>query len=172
MPVFVELDVGLSDDVFVFLPRGQVERPWLVLRLTSFGAELLVCLLDFFEGNVVAGLELRVAAIDDAHVLNHATVTDLAIRRLDKPELVDTREARETRDESDVRTFRRLDRTDAPIVRRMDVAHFEPGALTRETARSKCRETAFVRDLREWIRLVHELRQLARAEELTHSGRP
>src|SRR5262249_45623202 len=133
--------------------------------------ELLICLLDFFERNVVAGLELCVTAIDDANVLNHATVTDLAIRGLDKPEFVDTREARETRDESDVRTFRLLDRTNTSVVRRVYVAHLEPSAFTRETARSKCRETAFVRDLRERIRLIHELRQLARAEELTHRSR-
>src|SRR5678815_1584316 len=152
-------------------PRGQVERPRLKLRLARLGAELLVRLVDLFLRNVIARLELRVAAIDDAHVFNDASIADLAIGRFDEPKLVDTREAREARDESDVRTFRSLNRTDTPVVRRMYVAHFEPGALSRETARSEGRQTTLVRDLRQRIRLVHELRQLARAEELTHRGR-
>src|ERR1041385_1142803 len=169
--MLVELDVGLSDDVLVFLPRGQVERPRLGLSPASFLAEFLVGLLELFLRNVIAWLELRVAAVDDAHVFNHATVADLAIRSLDEAKLVDAREAREARDESDVWTFRSLNRADASVVCRVHVAHFEPGALARETAWSKCRETALVRDLGERIRLVHELRQLARAEELTHRRR-
>src|SRR5678815_4595933 len=87
-------------------PRGQVERPRLKLRLARLGAELLVRLVDLFLRNVIARLELRVAAIDDAHVFNDASIAHLAIRRFDEPKLVDTREAREARDESDVRTFR------------------------------------------------------------------
>src|SRR6185295_8027459 len=77
----------------------------------------------------------------------------------------------EARDESDVRTFRSLDRTNTPVVCRVHVAYFEPGALTRKTARSECGQTALVRDLRQRVCLVHELRQLARAEELTHRRR-
>src|SRR6476469_268562 len=53
----------------------------------------------------------------------------------------------------------------------MHVAHFEARALARETARSKRRDAALVRDLGEWVRLVHELRQLRRAEELLARGR-
>src|SRR5258708_13252384 len=48
----------------------------------------------------------------------------------------------------------------------MNVADFEPGALPGETARPKGRETALVRDLGERIRLIHELRELRRSEEL------
>ena len=83
MAVFVEPDVGLSDNVLVFFPRRQVERPGLMIRAASFGAELLVSLLELFQWNVLAGLELRVAAIDDAHVFNHATIArpcDTALR--------------------------------------------------------------------------------------------
>src|SRR5678815_3370614 len=152
-------------------PRGQVERPRLKLRLARLGAELLVRLVDLFLRNVIARLELRVAAVDYAHVFDDASIADLSIRRFDEPKLVDTSEAREARDESDVRTFRSLNRTDTPVVRRVYVAYFEPGALTRETARSERRETTLVRDLRKRICLVHELRQLARAEELTHRRR-
>ena len=51
-------------------------------------------------------------------------------------------------------------------MRRVNVADFESGALTRQTARPKCRQTALVRDLRQRVGLVHELRQLRRSEEL------
>src|SRR5581483_5575474 len=43
---------------------------------------------------------------------------------------------------------------------------FESGALTRQAARPQGRQAPLVRDLRERVRLVHELRQLARPEEL------
>ena len=55
-------------------------------------------------------------------------------------------------------------------MRRVHVAHFEAGALARETARTKRRETPLVRDLRQRIGLIHELRQLRGAEELAHRG--
>ena len=48
----------------------------------------------------------------------------------------------------------------------MHVADFESGALARQTAWSKSRETPLVRDLRQRIGLIHELRKLARSEEL------
>ena len=55
-------------------------------------------------------------------------------------------------------------------MRRVNVADFESRALTRQTARPKCRETALVRDLRQRVGLVHELRQLRRSEELANRG--
>src|SRR6185369_11673997 len=169
--VFIELDVGLTNDVFVLFPRSEIERPRLVFSSPRICAELLVALLDLFERHVIARFELRVAAVDDANVLDDAAINYLAVRRFDKAKLVDARKARETRDESDVRTFRRLDRTDTSVVSWVYVADFESRALTRQTTRSEGRETAFVRDFRQRIRLVHELRQLARAEELAHRGR-
>ena len=62
---------------------------------------------------------------------------------------------------TDVRAFRRLDRTNAAVVRRMNVAHFEPGAIAAKDPWPKGRETAFVGQLGERVRLIHELRQLA-----------
>src|SRR6266849_1982167 len=50
----------------------------------------------------------------------------------------------------------------------MHVAHLETSALPRETAGAKRRETAFMADLREGIRLIHELRELAATEKLLH----
>ena len=90
--------------------------------------------------------------------------------RLDEPELVDPRVARQRRDQADVRAFRRLNRADAAVVRRVDVADLEAGALARQTAGPEGRETPLVRDLGERVGLVHELRQLRRPEELANRG--
>ena len=104
------------------------------------------------------------------HVVGDAAVLHLAVRRLDEAELVDARVARQRRDQADVRTFRRLNRADAAVVRRVDVADLEAGALARQTAWPERRETPLVRDLRERVGLVHELRQLRRPEELANRG--
>ena len=52
----------------------------------------------------------------------------------------------------------------------MHVSHFEAGALTGQTARAKGRNTALMRDFGQRVRLVHELRELARAKELADRG--
>ena len=46
----------------------------------------------------------------------HAPLFDLAIRRFDETEIVDPREGRQRRNQTDVRTFRSFHRTDASIV--------------------------------------------------------
>ncbi len=74
------------------------------------------------------------------------------------------------RDEADVRAFRRLNRADAAVVGRVHVADFEAGALTGQTTGPKGRQAALVRDLRERVGLVHELRELRGAEELADRG--
>ncbi len=106
------------------------------------------------------------------HLVGDAAVLHLAIGRFDEAVFVDAREGRERIDQPDIRPFRRLDRTDAAVVRRVHVAHLEAGALTRKTARPERRQTPLVRDLRQRVGLVHELRELRGAEELAHgSGR-
>ena len=52
----------------------------------------------------------------------------------------------------------------------MHVADFEAGTVAIETTRSKRGETTLVRQLGERIGLVHELRELRTAEEITHDG--
>src|SRR5690606_6821193 len=117
--------------------------------------------------NVVLGLFHR-GEIDD--VLRDLVIHDLAVRRLDEAILVYAGKGRERVDQTDIRAFRRLNRADTSIVRRMHVADFEAGTLTRQTTRSKCRKTALVSDLRERVGLIHELRQLRGAEELANGG--
>jgi hypothetical protein len=62
-------------------------------------------------------------------VIGHPPVLDLAVRTLDETELVDAGIDAQRRDQTDVRTFRRLDRADAAVMAAVHVAHFEAGAL-------------------------------------------
>ena len=48
----------------------------------------------------------------------------------------------------------------------MNVAHFEAGAIAAQTARPESGQTPLVRQFRERIRLIHELRQLRATEEI------
>ena len=104
------------------------------------------------------------------HFVGELAVHDLAVRALDETVLVDAGKRGQRVDQTDIRAFRRLDRADAAVMRRVHVAYFEAGALAGKSARSKCRKTALVGDLRQRICLVHELRQLRGAEELAHGG--
>src|SRR5205085_2459671 len=89
----VKLDVRLPDDVLILFPSGQVERVRLMFGLTPVCADALVRAHDLIFVDVVARLVFRVAAVDDAHVFDDPARFNLAIRRLDEAELVDTREA-------------------------------------------------------------------------------
>ena len=82
-----------------------------------------------------------------------------------KPNRLIRGERRQVADEADVRTFGRLDRAHPAVVAGVHVTHLEAGPLTRQTTRAEGREATLVREPRERVRLVHELAQLARAEE-------
>ena len=103
-------------------------------------------------------------------LVGDAAVLDLAIRRFEEAEFVDAREGRQRRDQTDVRAFRRFHRADAAVVRRMNVADFEAGAVAGQTARPEGGEAALVGQLGQRIDLVHELRELAAAEEIADDG--
>jgi len=163
----VQLDVRLGDDVTVFLPSRQIERERFDLRGTLAALlEIGVDLLDFVFFDVIPDLTVAVARVDDADVVDHARVLDFPVRRLDKPVVVDAGVTAQRRDQTDVRTFRRLNRADAAVVRRVYVADFESSAFARQTARPQGRETPLVRDLRQRVGLIHELRELRGSKEL------
>ena len=88
-----------------------------------------------------------------------------AIRRGDEAEVIDLRIDTERRDQTDVWSFRCLNRTETTVVGIVYVTHLEAGTLTGETARAKGRETTLVGDFGQRVRLVHELRQRIRTEE-------
>src|SRR3989344_2640574 len=63
-----------------------------------------------------------------------------------------------------------MNRTNATIVRSMDIAHFQTGTLAGETARAKCRKGAQVFHFGENILLIHNLRQLVGSKKCLESG--
>src|SRR5258705_1163244 len=115
-------------------------------------------------------LQLRVTAVEYPNVFKNFAVRHFPVRSFDEAKLVDAGKAGETGNQPDVRTFRRLNRTNSAVVSRVNVADFKSGALARQAAWSQRRETAFVRNFRKRIGLIHELRELARAKKLTHCG--
>ena len=96
---------------------------------------------------------------------SHLAALDLAVRRLKEAVRIDLRIETKRRDQTDVRAFRRLDRTDAPVVRDVNVAHLEARALAVQTARPERRQTTLVHQRTQRVRLVDDLRQLTAPEE-------
>ncbi len=95
----------------------------------------------------------------------HHAILHLAVRCLDKAQIIDLGIDTERRDKTDVRALRGLDRTQTAVVCIVNVTHLEARTLSRQTAGAKGRHTALVGDLGQRIRLVHELRQGVGAEE-------
>src|SRR5262249_50108702 len=92
----------------------------------------------------------KLAFLDRRQIVDaiaHAPALYPPVRRLEKAVLIGTGVHRERVDQTDVRTFRRLDRADAPVVRRVHVAHLESRPLARQAAWPERRDTPLVRDL-------------------------
>src|ERR1700677_1973759 len=169
--MLIEVDVGLRDGVTILFPGREIEAEGLKVHgALLFLLQLLVLFAGVADLEVVALTQTGLAGVDHGDIVKRTALFDATIRRFDEAVLVDAREAGERRDETDVRPFRRLNRADAAVVRGVHVADFEACALTRQTTRPKAGEAARVRDLREWVGLVHELRELRGAEELTNRG--
>ncbi len=164
LEALVERNVGLRDDVLVLFPSGKIETVRLVNHFAAF--QLLVEVFDFVLLDDFTGLEFAVTGIDDLNVIDDAPALDLAVGRLDEAVVVDARKTAQRADQADVRAFRRFNRANAAVVRRVHVAHFESCTLAREAAGSKGRETPLVSDFTQRVGLVHELAELRRAEEL------
>src|SRR5688572_32127271 len=98
-------------------------------------------------------------AIADTAILN------FAIGRFDKAEIIGPRISCQRCDQTDIRSFRRLDRTDTPVMSRMHVPNFESGPLPSQATWTERRQAPLVSDLGKRVGLVHELRKLARAEK-------
>src|SRR3990172_6518642 len=165
--VLIQLGVGLSDDVLVLLPGGQIESMRLPFPLAFAG--LLQFVVIRFEGRALDDLPDREGAITayrHQQMVYDAALLHPLIRTLYEAVLVDPRVAGQRADQPDVRTFRRLDRADSTVMGRVDVANLEACSLSGEPPRTQCRQPSLVGNLGERVGLVHELRQLGRAEEL------
>ena len=91
----------------------------------------------------------------------HLASLDNPVGRLDETVDIDPGVGRKRCDQADIRAFRRLDRADTAIVRRMYVTDFETGTLTGQATGSEGREPTFVGDFGKRVGLVHELGKLA-----------
>ena len=145
--------------------RGhEVDLATLAAHQHAVVGELAVALQRLVRlGDDVPVLLVRGQVVD---LVGHPAALDLAVRRLDEPERVDPGERRQRADETDVRALGRLDRTHASVVRRVHVADLEAGPLPGQTTRAERAQAPAVGQTRQRVGLVHELRQLRRAEEL------
>ena len=148
---------------------GRIGKAWAFCFLSSEMAAVVSGLAGLEDDraalrhDVLAGLELgqvRLVVADGP--------LDLAVRGLDEAVAVDAAVGRERADQADVRAFRGLDRADPAVVAVVDVADVEPGALARQAARTERRQAPLRRQLGQRVGLVHELAELAAAEELLH----
>ena len=162
------LDVGgCTEEAFGFKHALQVGEAGSLRRLTHQNLGVAECsvgiqssvglsnnVLLFFVGGHV--LEL----------LRDFAVFNFEVWRFDETKAVDTGVVTECTNESNVWTFWSFNRAHTAIVREVDVSNFEASALTAESTRPECRQTTTVGDSRQWVHLVHQLRQLAGSEEL------
>lgn len=75
------------------------------------------------------------------------TFLDHTVRAFEEAVLIGAGIGRQGVDQTDVRTFRCLDRAHTAVVSRVNVSNFKAGALTRQTARAECGNTTLVSDL-------------------------
>src|SRR6516165_8571575 len=157
------------------LPRGHVHVVDLVRRdgvhLAALAADQHAVLRDR-----PVRLQRRVGLRDDVPVLlvggqvidlvGHHAVDDLAVRGLHEAERVHPGVARQAADEADVRPFRRLDRAHPAVVAGVHVADLEARPLPGQATEAQGAQPALVGQAGQRVGLVHELGELAGAEEL------
>ena len=127
----------------------------LVDRLVRLCDVVVIFLIRGHVNNFVSNDALFLVA-DTVRCLYETIVVDLGIcsQRVDK---------------TDVRTFRCLDRAHTAVVRGVNVSNFEVRTVTGKTARTESGQTALMSKLCQRVRLIHELGQLGRSEELLNS---
>ena len=126
---------------------------------------------DVGEGDELVLLLLGAHVVAAGGRQVHLAVLDVTVRGLDESECVDAGIDAQGGDQTDVRTFRGLDRAEAAVVRVVHVTDFEARAVAAQTAGTEGGKTTLVSDLSQRVGLVHELGQLARAEERIDHGR-
>src|SRR5262249_36528064 len=104
------------------------------------------------------------------YIIRELLVANRPVGRDQEAVIVDLRVNGQTGNQSDIRTLGRFDRTNAAIVRNMHVTYFEAGPLAIEAAGAQRRQSPFVRQLRQRIGLVDDLRQFTAAEEVLYRG--
>ena len=98
--------------------KRPLEPPLLVARLPA-------CVILYFSSSNASNQTISFVTLPS---------TTFAYGASKKSEIVHARETRQIVDETDVRAFRALDRTDPSVVRTVHVAHLEARPFARETA--------------------------------------
>src|SRR5699024_5393761 len=132
--------------------------------------------LNLVLGELHVRIERRIRLGDDVTVLfirgevldvvGDRAIYDATVRRLDETERVHAGVRRQGTDQTNVRTLGGLNRAQAAVVRRVNVADLAAGALTGQTTRTQRGQTALVGQAGQGVVLVHELGQLRGTEEL------
>ena len=149
--------------------NGRIGNASAFWRASSLRAASLNVLALLEDDLAVLAHEVRAGLVlEQLRVVVRDGPLDLAVGRLDEAVGVDPAVGRERADQADVRAFRGLDRADPAVVAVVHVADVEAGALARQAARAQGRQAPLRGELGERVRLVHELGQLAAAEELLH----
>src|SRR2546428_8159857 len=126
--------------------------------LVDLGVGLRNHMIVLFVGRQVADLP------------RDAAVPHLAIRGLDESQIIAPGIGGQRADQTDVRTLWGLDGAHPAVVAGVHVADLKAGAFAAQSAGAQRRQPAFVRQLGQRFRLIHELRQLTAAEELFDRG--
>ena len=125
-------------------------------------------------GGCLGDVVLRIALVNRGKVLDavgYHTVLHYAVRGLEEAVVVAARIGCKGVDKSDVRSFRGLNRAESSVMGRMHIADLESGALTGKSAGAECGDAALVGNLGKRVVLIHELGELAGAEELLDGSR-
>ncbi len=101
-----------------------------------------------------------------AHVVRQLLLRHRTIGRDEEAIVVHAGIDAQVRNQADIGAFWGLNRTNTAVVRDVYVAHVEAGSLAIEAARPKGRQAPLMRELRQRVGLVHDLRQFAAAEEV------
>ncbi len=180
-PISARLASSCSRNGIIAVATDQICSGETSMRSTSFGRDRHVltglgAAQDLVALEVALVIDRRVGLGDDLLLLlrgvdaddlvGHLAALDHPVRGGDEAVLGDLRVGRQRADQADVRALRGLDRAHAAVVGGVHVAHLDRRALAGQTARAERAQAAAVGQARQRVGLVHELRQLAGAEEL------
>ena len=157
----------LRSNVHKVYVRRRNDREVCVLTalydLADKGTILVKRCVTLSDNMVLLILSRQVDYIAVVHINN--TISNLTVRSGDETKLVDGRVYAKRGDKTDVRALRALNRTQAAIMCIVNVTNLETCALTRQTTRTQCGETALVSNLGKRVGLVHKLGKRIGSEE-------
>ena len=94
------------------------------------------------------------------NLVQNLTILYLAIRSFNKAIFINTGINSQRANQTNVRAFRRFNRTHTAVMAVVYVAHLKTGTVTGKTTRPQSRKTAFMRQLGQRIVLIHKLGKL------------